>query len=94
MWLAANPRAGAAYSAIALGAAALAGGVAAIVSPIPDQPVTVGLAVAAIVLGLAVMLAGALRRRSGFLSFVSVMVVIATLVSAVIPTSLRARRFL
>ena len=84
-WLAANPRAGAAYSAIALGAAALAGGIAAIASPLREQPVTGGLAVAAIVLGLAIVIAGIIRRRSGFLAFVSVLVLGATLVSAVIP---------
>ena len=82
-WLAANPRAGAAYSAIALGAAALAGGVAAVA--VPEQPVTAGLAVAAIVLGLAIVIAGVIRRRSGFLSFVSVLVLAATLLSAVVP---------
>ncbi|MCU1409767.1 MAG: hypothetical protein JWR04_474 [Rhodoglobus sp.] len=84
-WLAANPRAGAAYSAIALGTAALAGGIAAIASPLREQPVTGGLAVAAIVLGLAIVVAGIVRRRSGFLAFVSVLVLGATLLSAVIP---------
>ena len=82
-WLAANPRAGAAYSAIALGAAALAGGFAAVA--LPEQPVTAGLAVAAIVLGLAIVVAGVIRRRSGFLAFVSVLVLAATLLSAVVP---------
>ena len=84
-WRAANPRAGAAYSAIALGAAALAGGIAAIASPLREQPVTGGLAVAAIVLGLAIVIAGIIRRRSGFLAFVSVLVLGATIVSAAIP---------
>jgi len=85
VWRAANPRAGAAYSAIALGAAALTGGIAAITSPLREQPVTGGLAVAAIVLGVAIVLAGILRRRSGFLSFVSVLVLLAMLVSSVLP---------
>ncbi|CAN5296472.1 hypothetical protein BH11ACT5_BH11ACT5_26890 [soil metagenome] len=84
-WLAANPRAGAAYSAIALGAAALAGGIAAIASPLREQPVTGGLAVAAIVLGLAIVVAGVIRRRSGFLVFVSVLLLAATLLSAALP---------
>lgn len=85
-WHAANPRAGSAYAAIALGAAALAGGIAALVSPLREHPVTVGLAVAAIVLGLAIAIAGAIRRRTGFLTFVSVLVLLATLGSAVVPT--------
>jgi len=85
-WQAANPRAGAAYGAIALGTAALAGGIAVIVSPLREQqPLTVGFAVAVIVLGLAIALAGILRRRTGFLTFVSVLVLIATLLSAVVP---------
>jgi phage shock protein PspC (stress-responsive transcriptional regulator) len=85
-WHAANPRAGGAYAAIALGAAALAGGIAALVSPIREHPVTVGLGVAAIVLGLAIAIAGAIRRRTGFLTFVSVLALLATLGSAAIPT--------
>jgi len=81
----ANPRAGAAYSAIALGAATLAGGIAAIAWSFPGWEVTVALAVAAITLGLAIVLAGLLRRRSGFLAFVSVLVVIGMLLSAAVP---------
>ena len=84
-WLAANPRAGAAYSAIALGSAALAGGIAVIVTPLTENHFTVGAAAATIVLGVAIALAGLLRRRSGFLMFVSVILLVVTLLSAVIP---------
>ncbi len=85
-WHAANPRAGAAYSAIALGAAALAGGIVALVSPWGEHPATAGLAVAAIVVGLAIAVAGLIRRRTGFLTFVSVVLLGATIVSAALPT--------
>jgi phage shock protein PspC (stress-responsive transcriptional regulator) len=85
-WHVANPRAGAAYSAIALGAAALAGGISTLLpATAPGYEVTVGLAVAAITLALAITAAGLFRRRSGFLVFVSVVLVLGTLGSAAVP---------
>lgn len=84
-WRAANPRVGAAYTAAALGAAALAGGIAALISPAGTQAIAVGFAVAAGILGLTILIAGLLRRRSGFLSFVSVLVLVAAAGGAALP---------
>ena len=85
-WRLANPRAGAAYSAIALGAAALAGGLSTLLpSTVAGYEVTVGFAVAAITLALAIIGAGLFRRRSGFLVFISVVLVLGALASSAIP---------
>ena len=85
----ANPRIPAAVGWGALGAAIVTGGVAGLVAT--DNPrlsgyeLTVGLAAAAMVLGVAIVLAGALRRRSGILSFLAVLVVLGLLVAALVP---------
>lgn len=89
LWLLANPRAGAAFGAIAIGAAAVAGGVAAVIaSGEPEQldyRLTIGLAVASLVLAAAIIVAGVWGRRAGFLSFVAVLVIAATVVTAALP---------
>lgn len=83
-WLAANPPAGGAFTAIALGGAALAGGIGALVASTPYAVVT-GIAVATLFLGLSIVVAGVMRRRSGFLSFVSILALLGMLVAAVVP---------
>lgn len=89
LYLLANPRAGAAFGAIAIGAAAVAGGVAAVIaSGEPEQVdyrLTIGLAVASLVLAAAIIIAGVWGRRAGFLSFVALLVIAATVATAVVP---------
>jgi phage shock protein PspC (stress-responsive transcriptional regulator) len=85
----ANPRINAATAFSVLGAAIVGGGIAALVASgtpsLTGYEVTVALAVAAVVLGLGIIVAGLCRRRSGVLGFFAVLVVIATLVSAAVP---------
>ena len=84
-----RPRTSFGYVVATLGAALVAGAIASMVAlGAPDQAphaVTIGLAVGTIVTALAMVLAGALRRRSGFLAFVTVTLLLATLVTAVVP---------
>ncbi|WP_344754459.1 tetraspanin family protein [Leifsonella bigeumensis] len=85
----ANPRINAATAFSVLGAAIVGGGIAALVASgtpaLAGYEVTVSLAVAAIVLGVAIIVAGLCRRRSGVLGFFAVLVLLATLVSATVP---------
>jgi phage shock protein PspC (stress-responsive transcriptional regulator) len=85
----ANPRISAAVGWGAIGAAIVAGGIGSVIaSGNPDFAefeFTVGLAVAAIVLGISIVIAGALRRRSGILSFLAVLVILATIATAMVP---------
>lgn len=86
---AANPRTGAAFVAITFGVALLAGGiVAAVATATPEwhgYEVTMGFASATLAVGLAMILAGALRRRSGFLAFVAIVLSIVTVLTALPP---------
>ncbi|MCX7520734.1 PspC domain-containing protein [Microbacterium sp. STN6] len=86
---AANPRAGGAFFAITLGVALLAGGVTAAVAMgtphLQGYEVTMGLAVATLAFGLAMIVAGAARRRSGFLAFIAILLSIATVLTALPP---------
>ncbi|MGN6199253.1 PspC domain-containing protein [Humibacter sp.] len=85
---AANPRTSAAYVFIALGVALVAGGIAAaiaLVGAASDYALAIALAVATGVIGLAIVIAGILRRRSGFLTFVSIVLVLVTFGAAVPP---------
>jgi phage shock protein PspC (stress-responsive transcriptional regulator) len=81
---AANPRTSAPFVGVALGAALIVGGVAGIVSPF-GASLVVGLAAATLTLGLSIVVAGMARRRSGFLSFVSIVLLIATLAAVAAP---------
>jgi phage shock protein PspC (stress-responsive transcriptional regulator) len=84
----ANPRTSAAYVFIALGAALVAGGVAAAIALVGDASgfaLAIALAVATGVIGLAIVTAGILRRRSGFLTFVSIVLVLCTIGAALPP---------
>ncbi|WP_308466060.1 PspC domain-containing protein [Rathayibacter soli] len=85
----ANPRTSGAYIGITFGVAILAGAITtAVAFSTPDiagYAVTIGLASATLVFGLAIILAGVLRRRSGFLSFVSILLVLASVLTALPP---------
>jgi len=85
----ANPRTSAGYVGIALGVALLAGGIgagAAMASAVAaGYAVTIGLSAATLAIGLSIVLAGALRRRSGFLSFIAILLVAASVLSALPP---------
>jgi phage shock protein PspC (stress-responsive transcriptional regulator) len=81
----ANPRASAAAVFSVLGAAIVAGGIAALAIPDSDYGFTVGWAVAAIVFGLAIIVCGALRRRSGILGFFALVSIVVMLGSATVP---------
>ncbi|CAN5458357.1 hypothetical protein BH10ACT7_BH10ACT7_22790 [soil metagenome] len=89
LYMLANPHAGAAFGAIAIGAAAVAGGVAAVLaSGEPEQAdhrLTIGLAVASLVLAAGIIIAGVWGRRAGFLNFVALLVIAATFATAVLP---------
>ncbi len=84
-----RPRTSFAYVVATLGAALVAGAIASLVAlgsaDHAAQSVTIGLAVGTIVTALAMVLAGSLRRRSGFLAFVTVTLLLATFVTAVVP---------
>ncbi|NEN07864.1 PspC domain-containing protein [Diaminobutyricibacter tongyongensis] len=85
----ANPRTSAAYVFATIGLALIASAITAIVvSRGPEfdgYEVTASLAVATIVFALAGVLAGALRRRSGFLGFLSILLLVATVTTAFLP---------
>lgn len=85
----ANPRTSGAYVAITLGAALIAGAVvAALAAGTRDwrgHELTMGLATATLVVGAAMVIAGIVRRRSGFLSFVAIVLTLGTLITAPIP---------
>ncbi|BDZ54281.1 hypothetical protein GCM10025870_13540 [Agromyces marinus] len=72
-----------------IGAALALGAIASVVAmSSPDQrdsAGTIGLAVATLTCALAMVLAGVLRRRSGFLAFVVVVLLVGTLASAAAP---------
>jgi phage shock protein PspC (stress-responsive transcriptional regulator) len=85
----ANPRITAAVGWCVLGAAIVSGGIAGLVAmgdpSVAGYELTIGLAAAAITLGVAIVGAGALRRRSGILSFLAVLVLLGLLASALLP---------
>lgn len=84
-----NPRLGGALSAISLGAAIFGGGLAAFAASTGTAwrgaELCVGLATATLVIGVTMIIAGSLRRRTGFLGFVVTLLVIATALTAFIP---------
>ncbi|MFI8630986.1 PspC domain-containing protein [Microbacterium sp. NPDC077663] len=81
------PRAPFAFAALAVGAAVTAGTIVALTARAAD-PIAAGLFVAALVLAGAMTVAGALRRRSGFLAFVTAV----TLVAGVAATAMTVGR--
>ena len=85
----ANPPLNAATVFTVIGAAIVGGGVAALIasadSALADVSASIGFVVAALVLGVAVIVAGALGRRSGFLGFLALIAVLAALATAAVP---------
>jgi phage shock protein PspC (stress-responsive transcriptional regulator) len=76
----ANPRLSAAWVFVVLGAALVASGVGALVASVSPDPsmtiVTTGLALATLVVGVGIVIAGLARRRSGFLSAVAIILIV------------------
>lgn len=81
-----NPRAPFAYVAAAVGAAVVLGTVVALQQGLPLAPAT-GLFVAAAVLGAAMVLAGILRRRSGFLAFATALTLVGGVGAMALPAA-------
>ncbi len=85
----ANPRTSAAYVFATIGIGLVAAALTAILASgsagLRGYEVTAALAVATIVLGLSGILAGVLKRRSGFLGFLSIVLVLVTVTSAFVP---------
>jgi hypothetical protein len=85
----ANPRLNAATVFTIIGAAIVGGGIAALVasadSTLADVAAAIGLSVSALILGAAIIIAGALTRRSGFLGFLALIAVLAALATAAVP---------
>jgi phage shock protein PspC (stress-responsive transcriptional regulator) len=81
-----NPHTSAAYVFATIGLAIVAGAIMAIFSGAhtawSGYEQTAGLAVATLVFGLSIIVAGFMRRRSGFLTFLSILLVLATIGSA------------
>ena len=82
-----NPRAPFAYVAVVLGLAVVIGTLVALQHGGQLAP-AFGLFVAALVLGGAMVLAGILRRRSGFLAFVTVLALVGGVAATAVPTAL------
>ncbi|GLJ76713.1 PspC domain-containing protein [Leifsonia poae] len=86
---AANPRVGAAVGWVAIGVAligaALTSALWTSLTGLPGYELTAALAVATLVLGLTSLIAGLAKRRSGFLTFLGILLAVITLVSAFIP---------
>lgn len=85
----ANPRLSAPWTFVILGVVLLAGGIAALAaSANPDFAgidAVAGFGVATLTAGVAVIIAGALRRRSGFLSFIALVLMLGTVATAFVP---------
>jgi phage shock protein PspC (stress-responsive transcriptional regulator) len=85
----ANPRTSGGFIAVTLGAALILGSVAAAIGSV--TPVVNGyewalaFAIATAVVGLAMVVAGVMKRRSGFLAFVAIVLTLATLATALPP---------
>jgi len=88
---AANPRVGAAIGWLAVGlalvAAALTGALWGALTGLPGYALTASLAAATLVFGVTVLIAGVVRRRSGFLIFLGILMAVLTIVAALLPTS-------
>ncbi|MDQ1598270.1 MAG: hypothetical protein QOI70_1694, partial [Microbacteriaceae bacterium] len=85
----ANPRIGAPWVTITVGLAILLGAISGLVSSSNTDwagyESVAGLGVATLTIALSGILAGALRRRSGFLGFLVAVLVVATVAAAVVP---------
>lgn len=81
-----KPRTPFAYVAVAVGIAVIAGALVALQHGGALAP-ALGLFTAGLVLALAMLVAGALRRRSGFLAFVTVLTLVGGAVAVAVPTT-------
>lgn len=84
-----RPRVSASAVFFTLGVALVAGAASAITAvgnpQIADYAATVGVLVAALVASVAMIIAGIARRRSGFLAFVAILLLVVGMASAVLP---------
>jgi phage shock protein PspC (stress-responsive transcriptional regulator) len=84
----ANPRTSAGYVGIALGIALVASGAASALALGSDETsrfaAAIGVAAATVVIGSSIVVAGAVRRRSGFLSFIGILLVAASIACALL----------
>lgn len=84
----ANPRTSARYVGIALGIGLVASGAASALALGSDETArfaaAIGVAAATVVIGSSIVVAGAMRRRSGFLSFIGILLVAASIVCALL----------
>lgn len=94
---AANPRAAGWVVALVLGAALVAAGIAGTIAaesaPVARYATPIGFAVALIVIGLGMVVAGIARRRSGFLAFLAIVALVLGLASFFWPGPVRAIEF-
>ncbi|NJI60159.1 hypothetical protein HCX50_12050 [Microbacterium oxydans] len=77
---ASNPRAGFAFAATILGLAIITGAAVGLVAGGEVVGTALGLLAAALILALGMIVAGAFRRRSGFLAFITVLTLVGGLV--------------
>ncbi|MFI5061599.1 MAG: hypothetical protein ACHP7F_09145, partial [Actinomycetales bacterium] len=85
---AANPRVGAVFGWAIVGMALVGAALTVAWWPttaLPGYSLTAAFAVATLVFGLGVLIAGLVKRRSGFLIFLGILLAVVTLVSAFIP---------
>jgi len=85
--LATKPRASAVYVLAVIGAALVGGALMALAVGEPAIGAAAGLLVAAIVSAAGMVIAGAARRRSGFLAFTTVVLVCAGIITSVVGTT-------
>ncbi|MFB8188021.1 PspC domain-containing protein [Microbacterium sp. NPDC055988] len=78
---ASNPRAGFAFAATILGLAIITGAAVGLVAGGEVVGTALGLLAAALILALGMIVAGAFRRRSGFLAFITVLTLVGGLVA-------------
>ena len=89
---ASNPRTSFGYVVFVLGAALVVGAITSLWrgATAPDEPmitVAIGLFASALVVAIAMVVAGAVRRRSGFLAFLTVALLIAGMATAAVPVT-------
>lgn len=83
---ASNPRAGFAFAATMIGLAIITGAAVGLVTGGESLGGALGLLAAALILALGMIVAGAFRRRSGFLAFVTVITLVGGLVAGAFST--------
>ncbi|ALJ19156.1 PspC domain-containing protein [Microbacterium sp. No. 7] len=81
-----NPRTSAAYVAVVVGVAIVAGALTALFERL-DLAIAVGLFTAAFIVAIGMIAAGIARRRSGFLAFMAGLLLVAGAVATVVPVA-------